>query len=89
MASTATRPPRSSHRPAYQSQSSPPEQRRSSKRRNDFELDDVDEGVEESVGRATAALQGPARPPTLPAIRERAGLDRRGRMASPPLTKAL
>ena len=40
MASTATRTPRSSHRPAYQSQSSPPEQRRSSKRRDNFELDD-------------------------------------------------
>ena len=30
---------------AYQSQSSPPEQRRSSKRRDDFQLDDDGEGV--------------------------------------------
>ena len=45
MASTATRPSRSSHRLAYQSQSSPPEQRRSSKQRDDFVLDDDDEGV--------------------------------------------
>ena len=51
MASTATRPPRSSHRSAYQSQSSPPEQRRSSKRRVNSELDDDDEGVGEAGAR--------------------------------------